>query len=260
MKAIKELGQHFLTDPAIASAIAELGEISAGDRVWEVGPGPGILSAELIRRGAKLEAFELDKRMADILKSRFGDAIDLTLIDILRLNWKEQISHGLFPLKIIANIPYQITSPLLYMIQEHNEDFNLVVLMVQKEVAQRLSASPGSKDFGPLTIKLGLAYCIHTEFMVGREFFDPVPKVDSAVIVMRRRTDTPVIKDRALFSKLLTSAFAHRRKTLRNNLLAVFGKNGTEELENRSGINFGRRAETLSEKEFIHLADLATDL
>lgn len=260
MKAIKELGQHFLIDPAIASDIADLGEIQPGERVWEVGPGPGILSAEIISRNAKLEAFELDRRMASILRERFGDKIDLVLIDILKLNWAQQIQQGKSPLKIIANIPYQITSPLLYMIQEHHEHFHHVVLMVQKEVALRLSAKPGIKEYGPLTIKLGLCFDISTAFMVGRQSFDPIPKVDSAVIVLRIRRDPPAIADPACFAKVLTAAFAHRRKTLRNNLLPLLGKEKSQALEQLSGIDFNRRAETLDETEFIRLGDLVSTL
>jgi 16S rRNA (adenine1518-N6/adenine1519-N6)-dimethyltransferase len=260
LRAIKELGQHFLTDPAIASGIADLGEIIPGERVWEVGPGPGILSAEILSREARLEAFELDRRMVALLQERFGTKIDLILTDILKLNWTRQIELGSSPLKMIANIPYQITSPLLYMIQEHHQHFPHVVLMVQKEVALRLSAKPGVKDYGPLTIKLGLCYDIRTAFMVGRESFAPIPKVDSAVIVMRVRKDSPVIANPESFAKVLTAAFAHRRKTLRNNLLPLVGRIKLQDLEQISGIDFSRRAETLDETEFIRLGDLVSAL
>ncbi|HCM15421.1 MAG: 16S rRNA (adenine(1518)-N(6)/adenine(1519)-N(6))-dimethyltransferase RsmA [Candidatus Cloacimonadales bacterium] len=260
MKAIKELGQHFLNDPALAAKIADLGEISPGERIWEIGPGPGILTNEILSRGATLEAFELDKRMASLLYERFGGNLELVITDILKLNWAEQIATGSSPIKVIANIPYQITSPLLYMIQEHSEHFRHLVLMVQKEVAERLSAKPGKKDYGPLTIKLGLCYEIHTAFMVGRECFDPVPKVDSAVITLRARTDSPSITNPHLFYKVLTAAFAHRRKTLRNNLIPLLGRDEMQSLEQKSDIDFNRRAETLDEKEFIRLSDIVAEL
>ena len=114
MRAIKELGQHFLTDTGIASRIADLGQISPGERIWEIGPGHGILTQEILNRGADLEAFELDSRMAKPLSDRFTEGLNLQIIDILKLDWAAQIALGVRPLKLIANIPYQITSPLLY--------------------------------------------------------------------------------------------------------------------------------------------------
>jgi len=153
MKAIKGLGQHFLNDSSIASKIADLGKIQPDERVWEIGPGPGILTHELLKQGAKLEAFELDRRMARVLTDRFGDSIDLSLIDILKLDWQKQLLKDAIPLKLIANIPYQITSPLLYRIEAHAKSFSRIVLMIQQEVAERLSAVPGSKNFGPLTLR-----------------------------------------------------------------------------------------------------------
>jgi len=260
LKAIKELGQHFLTDSGIAAQIADLGDIKTHERIWEIGPGTGILSKEIISRGATLEAFELDKRMARILGESFGDKIDLILTDILKLNWLHQISMGSLPIKIIANIPYQITSPLLYEIQKHAQYFPLVVLMVQKEVAQRLSAKPGKKEYGPLTLKIGLCYNVKTAFFVNRQYFDPIPKVDSAVIVMNARTTKPDIMHPKIFEKVLTAAFAHRRKTLRNNLLPVLGKNVLSNIEMKIDMDFSRRAETLDEKDFILLSNTIAQL
>lgn len=260
MKAIKELGQHFLNDPSVASNIADLGRIQAGERIWEIGPGPGILTQELLDQGAKLETFELDRRMAGILEDRFGEKLSLTLIDILRLDWQRQLDQGEVPLKLIANIPYQITSPLLYKIEAHASSFSRIVLMIQQEVADRLSAVPGKKSFGPLTLRLGVRFDIHTAFKVGKEFFDPVPKVDSAVIVMTPRKDPANISHPSVFYELITSAFAHRRKTLRNNLIPMIGRDGLSKLEQASEIDFSRRAETLCEKDYILLSDLIADL
>ncbi len=256
MKAIKELGQHFLSDQGIASDIADLGQINPGERIWEIGPGPGILTSEILARGARLEAFELDKRMVGILQQRFGESLDLKIIDILKLDWPQQLQEAELPIKLIANIPYQITSPLLYQIETHHSSFSRIVMMLQKEVAERLSAKPGSKSFGPLTLRLGLHFDIITALKVKRESFDPVPKVDSAVIVMTPRQLPAKIRNGAIFYKIITAAFAHRRKTLRNNLIPIFGKEKLAKLELASRIDFGRRAETLSESEFILLSDL----
>lgn len=260
MKAIKELGQHFLTDPGIASDIADLGEIVPHDRIWEIGPGSGILTAEILKRGAILEAFELDKRMAQILLSKFSHSFSLQITDILRCDWAHQISLGTEPLKLIANIPYQITSPLLYRLEQHHSSFSRIVMMLQKEVAERLTAKPGNKSFGPLTLRLGLIFEIHIAFMVGKEHFDPVPQVDSAVIVMTPRPDPPQIPHLPLFLQLITAAFAHRRKTLKNNLLPMIGKDKVQELQLQSDLDLKRRAETLNESEFILLSNIIAEL
>lgn len=260
MRAIKELGQHFLLDAGIAARIADLGQISPGDRIWEIGPGHGILTHEILSRGAALEAFELDSRLAKPLSEKFSEGMQLKIIDILKLDWDAQIAAGSQPLKLIANIPYQITSPLLYRLEKHHESFSRIVMMIQKEVAERLSASPGGKNYGPLTLRLALKYDIHSAFMVGKEYFEPVPKVDSMVISMTPRQYPPEIKYPALFHALIIAAFAHRRKTLRNNLLPMIGKDKMQRLENLSTMDFGLRAQTLSEEDFICLSDLIAEL
>jgi len=260
MKAIKELGQHFLNDASVASEIADLGCIEEGERIWEIGPGPGILTKEILDRGAELEAFELDRRMAHILKQNFGESVQLQMIDILKLDWLRQLDSGKKPIKLIANIPYQITSPLLYRIEEHADSFSRIVMMIQQEVAYRLSAEPGKKSYGPLSIRLGLRFDIHTKLKVGKEYFDPVPKVDSAVIVMTPRSNPVQISHPKLFYELINAAFAHRRKTLRNNLLPMLGKDRVSRLEVNSEIDFRRRAETLGESEYILLSDLIAEL
>jgi 16S rRNA (adenine1518-N6/adenine1519-N6)-dimethyltransferase len=260
MKAIKELGQHFLTDVSIAGAIADLAEIRAGEQVWEIGPGTGILTSALITRGAHVTAFELDRRMASVLEERFDNNFRLVLQDILKVNWATELGQHDAPIKLVANIPYQITSPLLYKLEEFHSHFSCVVMMLQKEVAERLGASPGSKSYGPMTLRLGLHFDISTLIQVGKESFDPVPKVDSAVIRMRPRQCPAVINNAQVYHKVITAAFAHRRKTLRNNLIAVVGKAQIDALEAASGIAFSRRAETLHETDFIRISDLVAAL
>jgi len=259
MKAIKELGQHFLTDSSIAEAIVDLADIQNGDDVWEIGPGPGILSAALLARGALIRAFELDKRMAELLNARFQTNFSLVLKDILKVDWPAELAAYPAPIKLVANIPYQITSPLLYMLEEHSASFKCIVLMLQKEVAERLAAKPGKKCYGPLTLRLGLKYDTQIKIMVGKENFDPVPKVDSAVVLMRPRAIPASIGHPDVFQKVITAAFAHRRKTLRNNLIPLVGRPHLGTLE-ASGIDLGRRAETLNETDFIRLSNLVAAL
>lgn len=260
MKAIKELGQHFLTDTGIAAAIVDLAELEPGEIVWEIGPGTGILSAALLQTGAQLTAFELDQRMAGILSARFDDSFELVLQDILKVDWAARLSAYDAPIKLVANIPYQITSPLLYMLERYSAQFSCVVMMLQKEVAERLSAVPGSKSYGPLTLRLGLKYDTKTKIMVGKECFEPIPKVDSAVVLMQPRAIPAQIEQPETYQKVIAAAFAHRRKTLKNNLIALVGKPQIDALETLSGIDFSRRAETLHETDFIRLSDLLAAL
>ena len=260
MKAIKELGQHFLNDASIADAIADLADIHAGEPVWEIGPGPGILTGALLNKGAELTAFELDPRMATVLEERFGSRLNLVLMDILKVDWETELKKYPVPIKLVANIPYQITSPLLYHLQRYSSYFESVVMMMQQEVAWRLSAKPGTKSYGLLTLRLGLSWESSIEIMVGKQYFDPIPMVDSAVVKMLPRRVPAPIKDLELYYRLLTYSFAHKRKTLRNNLIPMLGKDRVHKLEQTSGLDFGRRAETIDEVDFILLSDLVPAL
>lgn len=254
MKKIKELGQHFLNDPSIAHDIVESAKISADDRVWEIGPGEGVLTSELLQKSSNIRAFEIDKRLETGLRERFGKSLDLHITDILRVDWDTEIGEQK-NIKLVSNIPYQITSPLLYKLEKHADAFSCIVMMIQKEVADRLTAKPGTKDYGQITVRLCLLFDIETVFYVSKEYFDPPPKVDSAVIKMQPRVDRAVIKNPQMFFRLLTAAFAHRRKTLRNNLSPILNKDQRTAFDNISPIDLSRRGETLSEAEFILLAD-----
>ena len=256
MKALKELGQNFLIDNSIASAIADAGEIVAGESVWEIGPGKGILTSQIIQRGAKLTAFELDRRLEEPLKAQFGDQINLLRADVLRVDWNELLAQESDTVKLIANIPYQITSPLLSRLETHQARFSRIVLMLQKEVAERLTASVGTKAYGLMTLRLQLIFDIKIEMQVPREMFDPVPGVDSAVIVMSPRTNPPKLQNPAVFHQVIHHAFMHRRKTFRNNLMQMLSKLEIAALERHSKLDLTRRGETFSEAEFIRLCDI----
>ncbi len=254
MKAFKELGQHFLNDPAIANDIVAYAGLTDSDRVWEIGPGLGILTRAIRASGAQLTAFELDRRLKDGLEEEFGDSITLVMQDILSVNWEEALAQ-IAPIKLVANIPYQITSPLLYKAEANATSFECIVLMIQKEVANRLTAKPGTKDYGQMTLRLRLLFDIEILFYVGKEKFDPPPKVESAVIKMTPRKLRPEIRNLDIFYRLLQCAFAHRRKTLRNNIGVLVSKDKLELLETKTRIKLSRRGETLSEDEFILLSD-----
>ncbi|HOH79378.1 MAG TPA: rRNA adenine dimethyltransferase family protein [Candidatus Cloacimonadota bacterium] len=308
MKQLKELGQNFLTDPSVAAEIASAAEIKPGERVWEIGPGRGILTDELLSFDPRLTVFELDRRLIPYLDERYGDRLTLIHGDILRQDWQALIStatterqsltlittelqreqredfgvgltgsaipvpsdsnpargsssstistSSTSPLKLVSNLPYQITSPLLELLQRYHDRFDCIVLMLQKEVAQRLQADPGSKAYGALTLRMGLSFDIETLIQVPRYLFEPVPKVDSTVIRLKPRAHPPQICKPEIFQRLIRMGFSSRRKTLRNNLRPLYDSPTLDRLQSQSGIDLSRRAETLSEAEFIRLSDL----
>lgn len=260
MKALKELGQNFLNDASIAREIAVLGSIQAGDPVWEIGPGLGILTDEIIKFQPVLTLFELDRRLGELLANKYQDCASVRMGDILRVDWEKEISESKQKIKVVSNIPYQITSPLLYHFEKYSIHFARIVLMVQKEVAERLAAKAGTKAYGVLTLRLNIKFDISNSLQVNKEYFDPIPKVDSAVVVLTPRLNPPHIVDIDTFYRIVIAAFAHRRKTLRNNLYPILGKEPTSKLEKVSGIDFSRRGETLDEAEFIRLSDCLASL
>ena len=189
----KSLGQHFLKDKNIVQKIVELAEIESDDKVWEIGPGKGILTEELLKQECNLTCFEIDKGLNSILLAQFGDEMKLINEDILQINWKKYLSND--KIKIVANLPYQITSPFLFKITENSNNFSKVVIMIQKEVAQRISAKPNTKEYGKLTLKMNFYFNVKYGFSVKPEVFYPKPKVDSAVIILTPRKDKPILHE-----------------------------------------------------------------
>ncbi len=254
MNAIKSLGQHFLIHAEIAAEMVSRAKVCATDHVWEIGPGKGILTRELIQTHCTLKAFELDRRLAEPLQAEFGSSINLVMGDILKFSWDEELALETSPLKMVANIPYNITSPLLTLLEKHHRSFQSITLMVQKEVAQRICASPDCKAYGVMTLRLQRIFDTEILFYVGKESFDPIPEVDSAVLSLKPRAIPAEIPDLKKYLSVITQAFAHRRKTLRNNLGALADKAKLEQIQTQSGIDLNRRGETLSEAEFITLS------
>jgi 16S rRNA (adenine1518-N6/adenine1519-N6)-dimethyltransferase len=254
-RPIKSLGQHFLVHEEIAERMVSEAGITDRDSVWEIGPGKGILTRQLLKTGCSLRAYELDRRMCQILQSEMDTPFELINQDILKINWDSEIAKTFEPIKLVANIPYNITSPLLYMLEKHHQSFSMIVLMIQKEVAQRICAEPGTKAYGVMTLRLKRIFDTGVLFIVTKDHFDPPPEVDSAVICLETRKIQPKISDVKKYLHLITLAFAHRRKTLRNNLSSLMDKQRMVEIQNITGIDLNRRGETLSEAEFITLCD-----
>ncbi len=247
----KSLGQHFLKDKNIIHKIVDIANVQENEQVWEIGPGKGVLTEELLNRNCNLTCFEIDKNLYPFLVDRFSDKIHLIKKDVLKINWEEFFSGK--QIKIVANLPFQITSPFLFRVAKHAQHFSNVVVMIQKEVAQRINAKVGTKDYGILTLKIQYYFTTKYEFTVKSHLFTPPPKVDSAVISLTPRLNKPEIENEKFFWRIVETAFRNRRKMLRRNLREIISKEKIETLKEFCPIDLSRRGETLNEKEFIEL-------
>ena len=250
----KSLGQHFLKDKNIIRKIVDLAEIKQGEAVWEVGPGKGILTEELVKRGIKPTCFEIDSTLYDHLGYYFRNSINLVKQDVLKADWESYLPAG--KVKIVANLPYQITSPFLFEVSRFADYFSKIVVMIQKEVAQRINAKLGTKDYGILTLKMQFYFDVKYEFTVKPHVFNPPPKVDSAVISLIPRIDKPEIENEKYFWRIVETAFRNRRKMLRRNLRELISVEQIEKLQDSGVIDLTRRGETLTEEEFLQLYKL----
>ena len=256
-RAKKKFGQHFLNDQTVLSDIVNSANLKDDDIVWEIGPGLGSLTDHLLKHKIDLTIFEIDNDLAPSLQSNYSDRCKVVHKDILKVDWKKQTSGAFEKIKIVTNLPYQISSPFLYRLAENSTAFSLVVVMLQKEVAKRLSAKAGKKDYGVLTLKTQFYFDTEYLFDVSRDKFTPPPEVESAVIRLTPRKDRPDIENIGMFWELVEAAFRNRRKTLRNNLRysghAWIASGAHSEAD--CPIDLNRRGETLSERDFISLYD-----
>ncbi len=247
----KSLGQHFLKDKNVIRKIVDLAKIEPGEAIWEIGPGKGILTDELLERKSDLTCFEIDDTLYDFLDDRYKDKLNLIKQDILKVDWE-----ALFPdskIKIVANLPYQITSPFLFRVAKYAHKFTSVVVMIQREVALRINAKVGTKDYSPLSMKMQFYFKPTYEFTVKPHLFIPPPKVDSYVIKLIPRQDKPVLENEKLFWTIVETAFGNRRKMLRRNLRQLITPEQIEQIQESGIIDLKRRGETLSEVEYIKL-------
>ena len=249
--AKKHLGQNFLFDPSILHRIIEVSGITSGDTVVEIGPGHGSLTALLAKVAKKVVAVELDVELYEKLKedSRFPDNVEFVHSDALKFPYEK-----LEQFKVVANIPYYITTPIIFRLIEAKNSLKSMTLTIQKEVARRIVAKPHTKEYGVLTVAIQYYAEPKLEFIIPRGAFRPVPKVDSAVIRMDM-LESPRVKvtEEKLFFRIVKTAFSQRRKTLANALKPV--SKDIKELLMLSGIDPTRRAETLSIEEFAALTN-----
>lgn len=248
----KSLGQHWLHDRDILGAIAEAAEIAPDDTVLEIGPGLGTLTSELLRRAGAVTAVEYDAELARKLPGQFpGKNLTVFNEDILQFDL-DTLASGY---KVVANVPYYITSKIVEKLMTANNKPSIAVLLVQKEVAERIAAQPG--DMSILGISAQLFAEASLDIEVPREYFTPPPKVDSQVVVLKTRAEALVPKEdeRALF-RIVKAGFSAKRKKLRSSISAGLGisKQGAEELLRHADISPDNRAEDLALRDWIRLA------
>jgi len=255
------LGQNFLIDANIVKKIVNEAEIREYDRVIEVGPGAGALTASMARKGASLKVLEIDRGLVRLLRALF-EAWPQVLVaeqDVLKTDWKEEIKSfegGSGSIKLISNLPYNISGPFMYNLFRERFPFSMAVLMFQKEVARRLLAGPGEHDYGTLSV-LSRYYCRgELLFNVSKNVFWPRPRVDSAVIKLTPRQRELSNKEESLLWDLVQGLFQQRRKTILNNMSRLFGwpREKLVELLEEVPVSPTARPEELDMQQFAKLS------
>lgn len=266
----KSFGQNFLTDTNILQKIVDTAEIDENVNVIEIGPGIGALTEFLAENAAEVMAFEIDERLVPILVDTLRDFDNVRVVneDILKSDLQARIkefANPNLPIKVVANLPYYITTPILMHLIESGIPFSEFVVMMQREVADRISAQPNSKSYGSLSIAVQYYMTAKVAFIVPRTVFVPAPNVDSAILKMVRRDQPAVeVNDEAFFFKVSKASFTHRRKTLWNNLTSYFGKSNEVKTKLESALDNAElspsvRGEALDLQEFARLADSLYD-
>jgi len=255
IRAKKSLGQNFLRDPHYLKRIADAARIGVGDQVLEIGPGLGHLTRVLTERAGKVLAIEVDDRLIPHLQEEFSTARNFELVHADALEYDFAALTGRW--KVVANLPYYISTPIIQKLIRHRRTFISLTLMLQKEVAERIASPPGSKDYGYLSVLVQYFTVPRIEVKVPPGSFTPQPEVDSMVITLFLREQPAVlVRDEAYFIRVIKAAFSQRRKTLRNALKPLeVPKEKTDAVMMNTGIDLGRRAETLTVQEFGQLAD-----
>jgi len=250
--ARKRFGQNFLADPHYVARIAEAMAPRAGDLVVEIGPGLGALTAELVARAGRVVAIEIDRDLAARLVERFPPhALELVVGDALAFDFRTLGRN----LRVVGNLPYNISSPLLFHLADQADALHDLTVMLQKEVVARMTAEPSTPEYGRLTVMLQATFAIERLFTVPPGAFRPAPAVDSAVArLVPLGSAAPLIADRARFARVVTAAFGQRRKTLRNALADVVSPAAFA----AAAIDPQRRGETLSVEEFVTLANASS--
>ncbi|MDT8319600.1 MAG: 16S rRNA (adenine(1518)-N(6)/adenine(1519)-N(6))-dimethyltransferase RsmA [Xanthomonadales bacterium] len=252
-RARKRFGQNFLRDPRVIQRIVDTVNPQADQLIVEVGPGRGALTAPLVSSGAELKLLEIDRELAAQLEMQYRDCPQVSVHtgDVLRMDLGEVTGGRSF--RLLGNLPYNISTPLIFHVLKWSERIRDMHFMLQHEVVERMAAPPGGKARGKLSVMCQYRCQVQPLFTVPPEAFSPVPKVHSALVRLVPHQQPPVaVDDPAGFAKLVSHAFSMRRKTLRNSLRGLLEADQIE----RAGVDPGARAETLSMEQFAALAAL----
>ena len=265
-KLSKSLGQNFLTDKNIIDKIIDATEITDEDLVIEIGPGIGVLTAEACQKAKRVVAVEIDRNLIPILEDTLSEYNNVEIInqDVLKTDLNEIIEKsGCRRAKVIGNLPYYITTPIIMALLEGDIHADSITIMMQKEVADRIKSNPGTKAYGALSVAVQYYCTVRNVAVVPKEVFFPAPKVDSAVLRMDLRDEKPVeLDDEKMFFRCIKAGFGQRRKTLSNSLIGL-GDVTKEEVKScleAAGIDEKRRAETLNLDEFAAIANYFSKL
>lgn len=257
LKANKKLGQNFLISDDIVNRIIQEAEVSKDDTIIEIGPGLGALTAKLAENAKEVIAIELDDNMINVLTERFSLYQNVQIIhgDVLKVNLKELIQNKL-KVKVVANLPYYITTPIVMKLLEDKLNIEQITVMVQKEVGERFTATPNGKEYGAITVSINYYTEPSIVIDVPRDNFNPVPDVDSCVVNLKVKKEYIKLKDEKTFFKVIKAAFSQRRKNIGNSLTGV-GKSKQEikQMLDELEINSNLRAENLSLETFAKIAD-----
>lgn len=259
-KFSKSLGQNFLIDGNIVRKIAEEGDVTSEDYILEIGPGIGTLTEELALRAKKVVAIEIDDSLLPILADTIGKYKNVEIVhgDVLKIDIKKLIEEKLDggSVKVVANLPYYVTTPIISKLIEDELNLESIIVMVQKEVAERMAADPGGKEYGSLSVFVNFYSKPKIVVKVPKTVFMPQPKIDSAVIKLTLEKNLPDV-DRDKFFKIVKAAFSKRRKTILNSL-STYGfdldKETIREALEKAGISPEDRAENLTVEDFIGLS------
>lgn len=257
VKAKKSLGQNFLKDQSVIDRILAVADVMDGDRIFEIGPGTGVLTEALAKQGAQVLAIELDHELVERLNRHFEESAGVSILEgsILGVNLAATLAHASYPVhgyKVVANIPYYITAPIIRTLLSLERQPESLTLTVQKEVAERLTAKPGAMSL--LSLMAQYYSDAALAFVVPKEAFDPVPKVDSAVVHLKAKRVFDAETDRAFF-RIARAGFAARRKTLTNNLTSSLKleRGAVESALEKSGLRKDIRAQALSVEDWEKL-------
>jgi 16S rRNA (adenine1518-N6/adenine1519-N6)-dimethyltransferase len=251
-RARRRFGQHFLHDPGVIARIVAAIDPRPGERLVEIGPGTGALTLPLLARCGRLDAIEIDRDLVPELRRRAAGAGELVVheADVLDFDFRALRGAGP-PLRVCGNLPYNISTPLLFRLVDAGAAISDMHFMLQKEVVERIVADPGGKDYGRLTVMLAAACSSEFLFRVGRGAFQPPPAVDSAVVRLVPHAHPPFpLPDPGRFARIVAAAFQMRRKMLRNSLRGLVD----EAAFAAAGVDPARRPETLTPAEFARLS------